>query len=188
MSSGTNWHKTGRSKPKNAGFAATGEALGQEKSPYATPCHVRALVLWRIRESNPRPLECHSSALPTELIPRCGRSGAPLAHSPEYYPVGSAESTGRSQKVEPSPNNALNAFPLHFPALQARLHAGILPDTAGFRTDSQCSPHSHPLPEGEGTVAGVVLEGWWNVVKPLANLLSCGGLRRRLGWLAARAG
>src|SRR4051794_27876367 len=28
------------------------------------------LVEWRMGDLNPRPLECHSSALPTELIPR----------------------------------------------------------------------------------------------------------------------
>src|SRR5713101_7184902 len=30
---------------------------------------------WSRRESNPRPLECHSSALPTELRPHNGRNG-----------------------------------------------------------------------------------------------------------------
>ena len=29
----------------------------------------QGFMMWRIRDSNPRPSECHSDALPTELIP-----------------------------------------------------------------------------------------------------------------------
>ena len=37
---------------------------------------------WSRRESNPRPLECHSSALPTELIPPNPVAAQPLLRNP----------------------------------------------------------------------------------------------------------
>jgi hypothetical protein len=48
---------------------------GQAKPTYVFAiCGPKSLLPldleWRIRDSNPRPLACHASALPTELIPR----------------------------------------------------------------------------------------------------------------------
>src|SRR5881392_1269757 len=38
-------------------------------APRDAPPSAAAMAEWSRRESNPRPLECHSSALPTELRP-----------------------------------------------------------------------------------------------------------------------
>jgi hypothetical protein len=55
----------------------------KKTAPQCKVLSVNSLRWWRITGSNRRPLECHSSALPAELIPR---------ERPRLYAVGFGES------------------------------------------------------------------------------------------------
>ena len=73
-----------------------------------TPIY-RGLIWWRVWGSNPRPLECHSSALPTELTPQHVMSCA-LRFVPPRSTIPSRRSTAeRSQNgTNPLVSNLLS--------------------------------------------------------------------------------
>ena len=65
----------GSSRNGNCRCRNPGRTIADGRNLYG----VQAMIIWWSRwESNPRPLECHSSALPTELRPHSGEYGPRL--------------------------------------------------------------------------------------------------------------
>ncbi len=80
--------------PASCGFA-----------PCRAGCRFYSDRWWSRRESNPRPPECHSGTLPTELRPHADAEATPLAHgcqSPEGIP-GAGKGSPRRVSSPPLP-------------------------------------------------------------------------------------
>ena len=111
--------------------------------------HQKGASLWSHRDSNPGPLACHASALPTELWPRCGCRGiGSRAHLSGWF-LG-LQCALHSQKGDVS---ALRSVAVHFTKICGRNTGRRCP--YNLSRTRLCSPvhlaHLSFLPHGSCT-------------------------------------